>query len=178
MITLLVKTTPVQRTFLDNVRSAMEGYFGDDQRRIEHALHVTRYAEELLAYVEADPVVTLTAAYLHDIGIPEAERKHNSSAGNWQELEGPPIATALLAGLNADHPLIEAVAAIVGHHHTSGAIDAPEFRILWDADALVNFAEVLPAKSAEQAESILKRHMVTEPGFQLARKLFIQNGAS
>ncbi len=174
MINLLINMTPEQKSFLTKVRAAMEQYFGEDQIRADHALQVYRYAEELLAYIEADPTLTLTSAYLHDIGIPEAERKHGSCAGNWQELEGPPIAISLLTELNASLPFIDLVAEIVGNHHTPSGIDSPEFRIIWDADALVNFAEVLPSKSAEQTENILRNHMVTEPGFQMARKLFIR----
>jgi putative nucleotidyltransferase with HDIG domain len=152
----------------------MEHYFGADQKRIDHALQVCSYAEELLAYIEADPVLTLSAAYLHDIGIPEAERKHGSSAGSWQEVEGPPVARAILMDLGADRLFIELVAEIVGNHHTSRAVDSSAFRILWDADALVNFSEVLPEKTAQQIEALLRRHMVTEPGFQLALKLFLK----
>jgi len=174
MINLPLNITPEQKSFLTKVRAAMQQYLGTDQRRIEHALHVTRYAEELLAYIEGDPVLTLTAAYLHDIGIPEAERKHGSCAGNWQEIEGPPVARVILMELGADLSFIELVAEIVGNHHTSRAVNSSAFRIIWDADALVNLAEVLPSKSAEQAESILKNHMVTEPGLQMARKLFLQ----
>jgi len=178
MFNLLMKLSSEQKVFLAHVRLAMEQYFGEDQRRVDHALQVTRYAQELLAYIEADPVLTLTSAYLHDIGIPEAERKHGSSAGKWQELEGPTVTRHLLAGLGAEPAFIEQVADIVGNHHTFCGVNSPEFRILWDADALVNFAALLPTKNAEQAESILKQHMVTEPGFQLARKIFIQDGES
>lgn len=178
MLNLLVNISPEQKAFLANVRLAMEQYFGEDQRRVDHALQVTRYAEELLAYVEADPVLTLTSAYLHDIGIPEAERKHGSNAGKWQEQEGPPVARELLTGLGAEPSFVDQVADIVGHHHTSCGVDSPAFRIIWDADALVNFAGVLQSKSSEQAERILNDHMVTEPGFQIASKLFIQDGKS
>jgi hypothetical protein len=115
----------------------------------------------------------MTAAYLHDIGIHEAERRHGSNAGNFQELEGPPIARWLLEELQAPGDLVENTAAIVGLHHTRNGIDAAEFRILWDADALVNFCEVLPGKSSAAIESILRRHMVTEPGYRMARRLFL-----
>jgi HD superfamily phosphodiesterase len=175
MFNLIVKPTSEQKLFLARVRAAMEHSFGDDQKRIEHALQVCRYAEELLTFIDADPVLTLTSAYLHDIGIHEAERKHGSSAGNWQELEGPPVAVAILTELDADLAFITRVAEIVGKHHTARAVDSPEFRILWDADALVNFAEVLSSRSAEQVESILRKHMVTEPGLQMARQLFIND---
>ncbi|MGK2908093.1 MAG: HD domain-containing protein [Desulfuromonadales bacterium] len=172
MFNLLVKPTSEQKLFLAKVRAAMEHYFGDDQKRIDHALQVCRYAEELLTYIDADPVLTLTSAYLHDIGIHEAERKHGSNAGNWQELEGPPVAVAILAEVGAEIAFINQVTEIIGNHHTPGGVDSPEFRIIWDADALVNFAEILPSKSMEQIDSILRKHMVTEPGFQIAHRLF------
>ena len=178
MFNLLVNLTTEQKSFLTNVRAAMEQYFGDDQRRIDHALQVSLYAVELLAYIDADPVITLSSAYLHDIGITEAERKHGSSAGNWQELEGPPIAEKILTELNAGEPLTGTVAKIVGNHHTYAAIDSPEFRIIWDADALVNFAEVLPSKSEEQREDLLQDHMATEAGFRIARRIFITDTES
>ena len=173
MFALLVKPSPAQKSFLAAVRTAMENYFGDDRRRVGHALQVCRYAEELLTYIDADPVLTLTAAYLHDIGIHEAERKHSSSAGNWQELEGPPVARAILTQLDAGDDLIEKVVEIIANHHTPGAVDSPEFRILWDADALVNFAESLASRTDVQIETILHRHMVTEAGLRLARTRFL-----
>ncbi len=178
MFNLIVKLSTEEKAFLETVRLAMQEYFGEDQRRIDHALQVSLYARELLSYIEADPVQTLAAAYLHDIGIPEAERKHGSSAGNYQEIEGPPIAKEILASLDADGPLVDAVAEIVGNHHTSGAIDSTEFRIIWDADALVNFAGVLQGKSETHIESVLQGHMVTEAGYRMARKIFLQDTES
>jgi len=178
MFDLLVKTSDAQKTFLSAVHAAMVQYFGDDQRRIDHALQVCTHAQNLLVYIEADPVLTLTTAYLHDIGIHEAERKYGSNAGNWQELEGPPIARAILASLDADDSLIDAAAKIIGNHHTAGSVDTPEFRILWDADALVNFSGAFASKTDEQIEEILHKHMVTEPGFRMARKLFMTDAES
>ena len=175
MFNVLVKLSTEQKAFLAAVKLAMEKYFGDDQRRIDHALQVSLYAEELLTYVDADPVVVLAAAYLHDIGIHAAERKHGSSSGKWQEIEGPPIAREILTRLETDEGVLQDVVAIVANHHTCGGIDSPEFRVIWDADALVNFAEVLPAKSEQQIESILNNHLVTESGFQIARRIFIKN---
>ena len=175
MFNALVKLSDDQKVFLNSVRAAMVQYFAADQRRIEHALQVSLYAEELLTYVDADPLLTLTTAYLHDIGIPEAERKHNSNSGKWQEIEGPPIAMGILAGLNVENPFAESVAEIVANHHTRGGVDSPEFRVIWDADALVNFAEVLPGKGEEQIEAILQDHMETEAGFRIARRIFIQD---
>ena len=60
----------------ERVIAAMRGTFGDDGRRIEHALRVLEFAERILVTETADPVVVKAAAVLHDIGIHEAERKH------------------------------------------------------------------------------------------------------
>ncbi len=156
----------------------MERYFGSDQKRIDHALQVSLYAEELLAYIDADPVVTLAAAYLHDIGIHEAERRHGSSSGKWQELEGPPLATQMLADVGAAEVTIEAVVDIIANHHTPGGVDSAEFRVIWDADALVNFADVLPTKNQEERDAILQAHMVTEAGYRIARTIFLRDKES
>lgn len=168
---------PECRDFIASVRASMTAYFGADARRIAHAEAVAGHARELLAYVEADPVLTLTVAYLHDIGIHEAERRHGSSAGNFQELEGPPVARRLLEALDADADLVVRVERIVGSHHTPGGVDSPEFRILWDADALVNFAEVLADKPAAEVEAVLQRHMVTEAGYRRARRLYLADAS-
>jgi HD superfamily phosphodiesterase len=159
--------------FIERVRAAMEAYFGADARRIAHARQVAAYAEELLDYIDADPTTTLAAAYLHDIGIPEAERRYGSCAGPHQEELGPPVARVLLTELGAPAALIETVCALVGKHHTPGGVDSPEFRILWDADALVNLSEVVPGKSPEQVRAILDRSLVTEPGYRRALALYL-----
>lgn len=176
MFNIIVKLSRQEKNFLESVRKAMEGYFGLDKKRIDHALQVSCFAEELLAYIDADPVVTLCAAYLHDIGIHEAERKHGSNSGKWQELEGPPIAKGLLKNLGAENDLIDRVIEIIANHHTKDSINSPEFRILWDSDALVNFAESLPSKPREKIIQTLQSHMMTEPGFRLAKRIFVRGG--
>lgn len=170
---LIASIMSKDKEFIDRIRLEMEAHFGDDARRIAHAHAVAGHARELLAYVDADPVLTMAVAYLHDIGIHEAERRHGSNAGNFQELEGPPIARRILEGLGADPLLVDMAADIIGCHHTPDGVDRPEFRILWDADALVNFDEVLPGRAEADIEQILRRHMVTEAGYRAARRLFL-----
>ena len=165
-----------QRDRLDQVRDAMEAYFGSDVRRIAHAHDVTGYALELLQFIDADPLETLCAAYLHDIGIPEAERKYGQCSGPLQEREGPPVARRLLAAGEASVDLIDRVCELVGAHHTPGGVDRPEFRILWDADALVNLREVVVDKPDHLVETLIDRALVTEAGRQKARALFLQDG--
>jgi HD superfamily phosphodiesterase len=158
---------------LERIELAMQLYFGRDQRRIDHARQVAGHAEELLRYIDADETVTMAAAFLHDIGIPEAERLHGSCAGPHQEELGPPVARAILQELAAPSGFIDGVCALIGRHHTPAGIDSPEFRILWDADALVNLAEVVPGKKAEEIAAILEKWLVTEAGYRRARKIYL-----
>ncbi len=117
----------------------MQQYFGSDQKRINHALRVLKYAEEQKA---GDPDVVVAAAILHDIGIHEAERKYNSSAGKYQEIEGPPIAKNILEKIR-DFPQekITEVLKIIAHHHSPGIVTTDNFQIIYDADCWVNREE-------------------------------------
>ena len=174
MFNLVVNISSQDENLLSSVKIAMENYFGDDQKRIDHALQVSCYAKELLTYIDADPLVTILSAYLHDIGIHEAERKHGSSSGKWQEIEGPIVAERILRETGTPSAIIDAVTEIVANHHTRNGVNSPEFRVIWDADALVNFAEVLPTRDSEQIEEMLQKHMVTEPGFRIALQIFLK----
>ena len=155
--------------------SAMKTYFGEDQRRIDHTLKVLDYAEQILAQEEADEVVVRVAAVLHDIGIPEAERKHGSSAGRYQEIEGPPIARKIAYEAGLDEKNIKHVAEIVANHHSARSIDTNEFRIVWDADWLVNMAPEARKTEPERLKERIERIFKTETGKKIAYQLFITN---
>ena len=75
---------------------AMEAYFNGDTKRTSHARKVTEYAEALLKQEGGDYLIVIGASVLHDIGIHEAQRKHGSTTGKYQEIEGPPIARRIL----------------------------------------------------------------------------------
>lgn len=81
----------------------MVHYFGNDVRRINHALKVHGLVRTIAGLEKLSlPKLTVLeiAALLHDIGIKEAERKYQSTAGHYQELLGPDIARELLTDLN------------------------------------------------------------------------------
>ena len=156
----------------DLIIEEMKDVFGDDQPRIDHALKVLDYAETILRSEPGSESVVIAAAILHDIGIREAERKHGSSAGRFQEIEGPPIAKEILGRLGLDADDIEHVCRIVGSHHSAGDIDTPEFRIIWDSDWLVNlpdnYAETHPDTWEDNVRGIFR----TPAGLDLALKRF------
>ncbi len=157
----------------DQLIAAMQEEFGEDQRRITHALQVLEYTEELLRTETADPRVVFAAAILHDIGIQEAERRHGSAAGKYQEMEGPPIAKRIMTAIGLDAATIEHVCRIVGSHHSAGDIDTPEFRLVWDADWLVNIPEEYADCDADRLQDIIMKVFRTNTGKQLAFRKFL-----
>ncbi|MFA4944318.1 MAG: HD domain-containing protein [Lentisphaeria bacterium] len=156
---------PVRR---EELIAAMTATFGADSRRIRHALAVLDYAEQLLAAEPGDPATVTAAALLHDIGIPAAERQHGSAAPRFQELEGPPIARAILERLGVAPAVTAHVCRIVGSHHSAGDIDTPEFRIVWDADWLVNLPEEHGELPPARRQALADRVFRTATGRRLA----------
>lgn len=154
---------------------AVKREFGDDQKRIDHALAVLNHARELLAGEPGEPRVVLAAALLHDIGIREAERKYGSANAVHQEREGPPIAARILKNLDLDPQAIDHVCRIIGSHHSGRGIDTPEFRILWDADWLVNLPDVYPDATAADLAKHIDRLFKTETGKKKARRMVLSD---
>ena len=158
----------------DRVAVEMKKYFRTDFKRIGHASNVARYAERIGRQEGGNLAVILCAAYLHDIGIKEAERKHGSSAAHLQEEEGPPVARAILTGLGARPELIEEVCDIVAHHHHPRGGDSLHFRCLYDADLIVNLEEMRKENPGARAQlgAKLEGSFLTASGLQIARETF------
>ncbi|HEY83140.1 MAG TPA: HD domain-containing protein [Dehalococcoidia bacterium] len=153
---------------------AMEDYFKGDLKRINHARRVTEYAEELLEREEGDRSIVIGAAVLHDIGIHQAEKKYGSTLGKYQEKEGPPIARQILANLGVEPGQIEQICEIIAHHHSPGKINTQNFKILYDADWLVNLRDEYDIQDQKKLANIIERVFLTESGKALARKLYLQ----
>lgn len=160
-------------TMINAVLQEMILYFEDDVKRINHALKVYAFAR-LLGQMEGlsaqkQDVLEL-AAVLHDIGIHEAERKHGSTAGKHQEIEGPPVADGILRKCGADEALIPRVLFLVGNHHSYQKIDDIDFQILVEADFLVNiFEDSMPDSSVQ---SIIGKYFKTQSGKRLAVSMY------
>ena len=129
---------------INDVVLKMIYYFGNDIKRINHALKVHGLVK---AIGEEENIgneklqILEVGAILHDIGIKESERKYNSTAGSYQEVEGPPIARQILSGLKLETEFIDRVCFLIGNHHTYSKIDDIDLQILIEADFIVNAFE-------------------------------------
>jgi hypothetical protein len=158
----------------DKLIDQMKKVFADDHKRIEHALAVLNYAEQIQAIEGGDPLIVRAAAILHDIGIHEAERKYGSSAGKYQEIEGPPIAEDILKRTGIPAEAADHICRIIANHHSAKDIDTTEFRIIWDADHLVNIQENFPNTSKEKLQEIIAKTFKTKQGREIAKELFLK----
>lgn len=160
---------PIVNTLIADMREI----FGEDHQRIDHALAVLGYANHIRAGTGGDPLVIQAAAILHDIGIQEAERKYGSAGGRYQEIEGPPIAERVLRRRGVDQERIAHICRIVANHHSAKDIDTLEFRVLWDADGLVNWPEMFPDESGADGRARIERIFKTNTGRETALRLFV-----
>jgi len=154
--------------------ASMEAYFKEDAKRINHAHKVTEYAEGLLDQEGGDYPIVIGAAVLHDIGIHQAEKKHGSNIGKFQEIEGPPIACRILTELEFEQSQIEEICEIIAHHHSPGKITTKNFSILYDADWLVNLRDEYDIQDRHKLSSIIERVFLTQSGKALARDIYLK----
>ena len=87
------------------------------------------------------------SAIVHDVGIKVAEEKYGRCDGKLQEKEGQEVAEKLLSDLT-DEDTIRRVSFLVAHHHTYSEVDGIDWRILLEADYLVNAYEGRHSKEA------------------------------
>jgi len=156
--------------------SKMKQLFGEDDKRVDHALKVLRFSEEILQGENVTGKIAETVmltAILHDIGIHEAERKYNSNFGMYQEIEGPPIAKRMLREMGIRKRTIERVCYIIGGHHTPSKVDDVDFQILWEADLLVNIEESgLMTDKNMDLRTIISKNFKTATGKRIAETLY------
>jgi len=158
----------------DRVAIEMKRYFKSDFKRIGHATKVARYAERIGKKEGSNLAVVLCAAFLHDIGIHEAERKHGSTAAKYQEMEGPPIARSIMEKLGTQTEIIDEVCDIIDHHHHPRPDDTLNFKVLYDADQITNLEEKQQKDPIppEKLATVVEKSFLTESGREEAKKVF------
>ena len=147
--------------------------FGNDRKRIDHAVKVFGYATAIAEMESMDPGISeiiAISAILHDIGIRECERKYNNSSWACQEIEGPPMARHILERSGAGEDIIERVCFIIGHHHSFEYIDDLDFQVLVEADFIVNACE--KGLERDTVGDFVEKYFRTDSGKRIIRQLF------
>ena len=116
-----------------------------DPKRIQHFIKVYEFAHVIAVQEgldEGSRRILDIASIMHDIGIRPSEEKYGRCDGKLQEKEGPAYARDMLA----DFPEVtanetERVCYLIAHHHTYDNVAGLDYRILLEADFLVNAME-------------------------------------
>lgn len=155
----------------------MERVFSETRGMIDHTNTVHGYAMEIQGVEGGDAFIVGASAILHDIGIPKAREIHGSSSGQYQEMEGPPIAREILTRHKVPAAAIDHICGIVANHHSDkdpAIVTTLEFKILWDADWLVNFPGRHRESTPKEKEDAIESTFKTAKGKLLARQMFLQ----
>lgn len=165
---------------IQKITDAMIKYFSGDPKRIHHFLKVYAFASAIAKSegVDARTLETIeTAALTHDIGIRISEKKYSSSSGFYQQLEGPAEAKRLLTSLGVDKDIIDRVCYLISVHHTyTGIEESMDYRILIEADFLVNAYEDNLPRTAVKA--FKNKNFKTKTGLRYIDEIFFEKTCS
>lgn len=129
---------------LDKVQMDMHKFDKGSAERIQHFTKVHSFASQIGKLEKLDEKTQFTlelTAILHDIGIRVALEKYGYSNGKLQEELGPDVARDLLSKYDINQDIIDRVCYIIANHHTYTNIEGLDYRILIEADFLVNLYE-------------------------------------
>lgn len=159
---------------IEEIIIKMIDYFEGDVRRINHAIKVYQFAKVISSGEDIDHDIQECleiAAVLHDIGIKNAEKKYNSSAGNYQEIEGPGVAEEILRNFNISNDKVYRIKFLIGNHHSYKKIDKIDFQILIESDFLVNIDE--DKIEIENIKVIKEKYFKTNTGTKLLESMYL-----
>lgn len=152
----------------------MTAFNKGDPKRIQHFIKVYEYAHIIgkLEGLDAKTQKILDiAAILHDIGIRPGEEKYGRCDGKIQEQEGPVYARKMLEDFSeVTKEEIDRICYLIGHHHTYTGVDGEDYRILLEADFLVNAYE--DNLSVESICTFRKNVFRTKNGTELLNMIY------
>src|SRR5574344_120030 len=128
-------------------------------QRINHFLKVWAFAKQIAENQNIDlktKFIIESVAVIHDIGIKPSLEKYNSSAGHYQQIEGPAVARKILSESGFGTELIDRI----------------DYQILIEADFLVNIFE--DGLSKEKLILIKEKYFKTPSGKEVLDKLYLK----
>lgn len=142
--------------------------------RVNHFLKVFAFAKAIAEGEGLDREtqdILEDAAVTHDVGIRVCFEKYGMCSGPQQELEGPPVAAALLPACGYTPEACARICYLIGRHHTYTDIDGADYQILVEADFLVNIFE--NGMEQEAARKVRDNIFKTKTGKKLLTDLYL-----
>ena len=163
------------------VSSAIEkmiAFYQGNLHDINHFLKVWAFARTIGEQEGLDEQTQRTlelAAVVHDIACPACREKYGNANGKYQELESPPLVEKFFEGMPVERRTAERISWLVAHHHTYTNVEGLDYRILLEADFLVNAGEGGLSRAA--IETMRQNVFRTETGIRLLDSVYLRDGA-
>jgi uncharacterized protein len=156
----------------------MIAFYDGNLHDIDHFIKVWALAKTIgeLEGLDCKTQQTLElAAVVHDIACPKCREKYGNTNGKYQELESSPLVEAFFDGLADEDTDVARISWLVSHHHTYTGVDGLDYRILLEADYLVNAGESGYSTAAiKKAQETVFR---TAAGLRLLNDMFLNQTA-
>lgn len=126
-------------------------FYNGNLHDINHFLKVWAFAKTIGEQegLEGKTQKTLElAAVVHDIACPLCREKYGNTLGKNQEAESAPLVERFFSDSPECSEDISRISWLVSHHHTYTNVDGADYRILLEADFLVNADESGYSRSA------------------------------
>lgn len=159
--------------FKDIITLAMKKHLNGDKERIDNALKVLKFAEDILEKEEGNPKVVIAAAILYDMGVHEAGRKPEGAKGSNQEKDNLPIVRGILERSGSKTEVIEEVCQIIESYHHPEKIDTLNSKIVYDAVRLFNLRDKYDNKDKEELKKIINKAFLTHSGKKIAEEIYM-----
>ncbi len=160
----------------DKLIQKMIDFYQGNKHDVAHFMKVYAYAETIGLSEGLDERTQKTleyAAIVHDIACPICRVKYGNTNGKYQEAESEALLIPFLEEFDMDDEMKDRIIYLVSHHHTYTNVDGMDYRILLEADYLVNADESNYSKESIQA--FKKNVFQTKSGIHILDSLYLSD---
>ncbi len=160
----------------DKLIRKMIDFYQGNKHDVAHFMKVYAYAETIGLSEGLDERTQKTleyAAIVHDIACPICRVKYGNTNGKYQEAESEALLIPFLEEFDMDDEMKDRIIYLVSHHHTYTNVDGMDYRILLEADYLVNADESNYSKESIQA--FKKNVFQTKSGIHILDSLYLSD---
>lgn len=153
----------------------MIDFYEGNLRDVEHFMKVWGYARtigELEGLDAKTQEILELAAVVHDIACPLCRVKYGNTNGSNQEKESDPLVREFFKDMPVAASDVDRISFMVCHHHTYTDVDGIDYRILLEADFLVNACESQYSRSA--IEAARENFYRTKAGTKLLDSMYLR----
>jgi hypothetical protein len=163
----------MNEAMIAEILNGMVAFSNGNLHDIAHFVKVWGFARSigiLEKLSDEEQLILEIAAITHDIACPLCREKYGNTNGELQEKEGALLVLDFLQDSGLSPSQIERVSFLVGHHHTLNDINGRDYRILVEADYIVNAEEY--GFSAENIRNACAAFFRTTAGTNLLKSIF------